>query len=343
MLYKVFIRPFLFLLPPESAHHLSLFCLKVVFKIPFFRRLISSIYCINNKKLERQLFGLLFKNPVGLAAGFDKDAKVFNEFSSFGFGFIEIGTVTPLPQAGNVKPRLFRLREDQAIINRMGFNNEGVEKVVKRLRNKYTDIVIGGNIGKNKITPNEFADKDYLMCFKRIAPHVDYLVLNISSPNTPDLVELQNKSYLHNLLSKIQSLNLNKYKKPVLIKISPDLNFSQIDEVLELVNQFEIDGIIATNTTSNRNRLNTSKNIINHIGNGGLSGQPIYARSKSVVSYISKKTHGSLPIIAVGGIVKSEDAVEMLNAGASLVQIYTGLIYTGPTLVKEINKKLLEA
>jgi dihydroorotate dehydrogenase len=292
--------------------------------------------------LQKSLFGLVFKNPVGLAAGFDKNANVFNEFESFGFGFIEIGTVTPMPQYGNQKPRLFRLKMDNALINRMGFNNDGIEKIVKRLKNKKTNIIIGGNIGKNKITPNEAASSDYKDCLQKIAPHVDYLVLNISSPNTPGLVELQNKKGLKSLLSVVQEINQKEFNKPLLIKISPDLTLKQIDHILTLVKEYNIAGIIATNTSSNRDNLTTRLSYIDQVGAGGLSGRPLFVKSKKVVSYISKKTSGQLPIIAVGGISCANDALEMFNSGASLVQVYTGFIYKGPSLVRDIKKKLLD-
>jgi len=296
---------------------------------------------VKDERLERQLFGLKFKNPVGLAAGFDKNAKMFNELSAFGFGFIEIGTVTPVPQLGNKKPRLFRLKKDQALINRMGFNNDGVDVIVQRIKKRYGDIVLGGNIGKNKITSNKLAFSDYQKCLDKIAPYVDYLVLNISSPNTPNLIKLQNKPELTELLSAVQTLNRKKYNKPILVKISPDLSFEQIDEILELVHEFHIAGVIATNTSSKRDNLKTSKHTINKQGEGGLSGKPIYLKSKQIVSYIHKKSDGKIPIIATGGIMDSSDAVEMLNAGASLVQLYTGFIYNGPSIARNINKKIL--
>jgi len=305
------------------------------------KNIFNYFYCINNKQLERNVFDLSFKNPVGLAAGFDKNAKVFNEFASFGFGFIEIGTVTPISQKGNSKPRLFRLKKDKAIINRMGFNNDGIDVIIRRLKKKHADIIIGGNIGKNKLTPNEVATDDYVNCFKKISAYVDYLVLNISSPNTPDLVDLQNKLHLNKLLSRIQKLNKDTCNKPVLIKISPDLNFSQIDEILKLIEKFKISGIIATNTSSKRDNLQTSRSIINSLGKGGLSGKPLYFRSKEIVSYIHKKTKARIPIIAVGGIMNADDAINMFNAGTNLVQIYSGFIYEGPSLVKQINTKLL--
>ena len=250
MIYKLIVRPVLFLLPPEFSHNIALLLVKLFHKIPFVSSFFQYLYCIKDVSLQRSFFGLTFKNPVGLAAGFDKNAEVFNEFADFGFGFIEIGTVTPIAQTGNIKPRLFRIKNDSAIINRMGFNNDGIEMVVKRLRHKYKDVIIGGNIGKNKNTLNINAVNDYLQCFQKIAPHVDYLVLNISSPNTPGLVQLQEESYLSNLLHQVQTLNLSSFNKPILIKISPDLSFEQIDKVLELIDKFQVSGIIATNTTT---------------------------------------------------------------------------------------------
>ena len=340
MLYKIF-RQILFVLNPETSHNIAIWCIKKFFLIPGVSRVLSFYYCINDKRLERELFGIKFKNPVGLAAGFDKNANFFNEFSSFGFGFIEVGTITPLGQLGNDKPRLFRLKQDQALINRMGFNNEGVGVIAQRLKKRHTNIVLGGNIGKNKLTPNEIASSDYKKCFEEIAPYVDYLVLNISSPNTPGLVELQNKDDLTTLLNDVQSLNKKKYNKPILIKISPDLNFSQIDQIINLVYKFDISGIIATNTSSGRNNLKTNNKTILNIGPGGLSGQPIFLRSQKVVEYIHKKTSGKIPIIAVGGISTPSDAIKMFNSGASLVQIYTAFIYQGPSFIRRINKKLL--
>ena len=343
MLYKILFRPILFSFNPEFIHDRIIQLLKFCFYLPGFGQLFRFFYVVEDKRLEKNLFGILFKNPVGLAAGFDKNAKVFNEFASLGFGFVEIGTVTPLPQVGNKKPRLFRLKKDQAIINRMGFNNDGVDVIAKRLKKRYANIIVGGNIGKNKITDNKCASSDYKICLEKIAPYVDYLVLNISSPNTPGLVELQNKSDLKLLLSEVQKINKKEYNKPILIKISPDLNFSQIDHILDLVSEFKISGIIATNTSSKRESLISNKMDIEAKGVGGLSGKPLFNRSKQIVSYISKKSGGNLPVIAVGGIMKASDAVEMLNAGASLVQIYTGFIYSGPSLVKDINTKLLNS
>ena len=342
MFYKFFIKQFLFFLNPEFAHNLVIRLLKILFVFPFFPDIIKRFYCVEDVRLERNVFGLSFKNPVGLAAGFDKNANIFNEFSALGFGFIEIGTVTPLPQSGNKKPRLFRLKNDQALINRMGFNNDGIDAIVKRLKEKNTNIILGGNIGRNKVTSNDMAANDYLICLEKIAPYVDYLVLNISSPNTPNLVELQKQSSLSILLEKVQAVNLKKYNKPILIKISPDLSFKQIDEVLVLIKKFHISGIIATNTSSKRLNLVTNQELIEKKGPGGLSGKPIHSRAKEIVSYIFQKTSGNLPIIAVGGIMNANHAIDMLNAGASLVQIYTGFVYNGPSIVKDINSKILE-
>ena len=341
MFYNLVVKKILFLFKPEFVHNLTIMVVKYSFLFPGVKILVNYIYKVENPKLHRDFFGLSFKNPIGLAAGFDKNANIFNEFASFGFGFIEIGTVTPKPQEGQSKPRLFRLTKDNAIINRMGFNNDGVGAVVKRLRKKKTNIIIGGNIGKNKTTPNHLATNDYLTCFDLIAPHVDYLVLNISSPNTPKLRDLQNKQNLSALLSEIQKLNKKKYNKPVLIKISPDLTLLQIDEIISLVNEFNISGLIATNTTSTRNSLISSGDVISHIGAGGLSGKPLFLKSKKIISYIHKKSNGNIPIIAVGGIMSSKDAIELLKSGASLIQVYTGFVYKGPSLISEINKELL--
>ena len=340
MIYTFFIKPILFLFEPEKAHNIAFFLFKLIYKIPYISKLLNKSFCIDDDRLKRKLFGIDFKNPVGLAAGFDKNAEVFNEFSDFGFGFIEIGTVTPIAQSGNPKPRLFRLKKDSAIINRMGFNNDGVETIVNRLKNKYKDIIIGGNIGKNKNTSNEKAVDDYLFSFERIAPYVDYLVLNVSSPNTPGLIKLQEEEYLSNLLKRVQKLNFDKFNKPILVKISPDLSFVQIDKVLDLIKKYKVSGIIATNTTSKRKNLSIGNEKINKIGNGGLSGQPLFNKSLEIVSYIRSK-NASLPIVAVGGISSPEKALQIMNAGASLIQIYTSFIYSGPSIVKKINSKLL--
>ena len=301
------------------------------------------IFSVKNTSLEREVFGLKFDNPVGLAAGFDKDAKLFDELASFGFGFIEIGTVTPLPQEGNPKPRLFRLKDDSGLINRMGFNNQGIEAVVARLRRRKTNIIIGGNIGKNKVTPNEKAVDDYAICFEKLFPYVDYFVVNVSSPNTPGLRDLQEKAPLTALLNSLQDLNNKKDKrKPILLKIAPDLINEQLDDIIEIVADTKIDGVVATNTTIDRSGLKTDKTKVEVIGNGGLSGKPVRTRSTAVIKYLADKSNRAFPIIGVGGIHSAEDALEKLDAGATLLQVYTGFIYEGPSLVKRINKAILK-
>ncbi|MFT4903106.1 MAG: dihydroorotate dehydrogenase, partial [Thalassomonas sp.] len=298
---------------------------------------------VKDTRLEREVFGLKFDNPVGLAAGFDKDAKLFDELASFGFGFIEIGTVTPLQQDGNPKPRLFRLKDDSGLINRMGFNNQGIEAVVARLRRKKSDIIIGGNIGKNKVTPNEEAANDYAICFEKLFPYVDYFAVNVSSPNTPGLRDLQEKEPLTALLNSLQKLNNKKdIRKPILLKIAPDLTNEQLDDIITIVADTKIDGVIATNTTINRSGLKTDKNKVDAIGNGGLSGKPVGLRSTQVIKYLADKSNRAFPIIGVGGIHSVEDALEKLDAGATLLQVYTGFIYEGPSLVKRINKAILK-
>ena len=301
------------------------------------------IFKVKDARLEREVFGLKFDNPVGLAAGFDKDAKLFDELASFGFGFIEIGTVTPLPQDGNPKPRLFRLKDDSGLINRMGFNNQGIEAVVARLRRKKSDIIIGGNIGKNKVTPNEEAANDYAICFEKLFPYVDYFAVNVSSPNTPGLRDLQEKAPLTALLNSLQELNNKKdIRKPILLKIAPDLTNEQLDDIIDIVADTKIDGVIATNTTIDRSGLKTDKNKVDAIGNGGLSGKPVGLRSTQVIKYLADKSNRAFPIIGVGGIHSAEDALEKLDAGATLLQVYTGFIYEGPSLVKRINKAILK-
>jgi dihydroorotate dehydrogenase len=342
-MYKILIKPILFILPPEKAHNVSVTIVKILFKFPVISKLVNKLYSVKNQQLVQELFGLKFTNPVGLAAGFDKNADFFNEFSNFGFGFIEIGTVTPKPQDGNPKPRLFRLPKDKALINRMGFNNAGVKKVVENLKKRKTNIIIGGNIGKNKVTPNENAADDYICCFNNLYPYVDYFVVNVSSPNTPNLRELQDKEPLTELLNKLQAENQKKEKrKPILLKIAPDLSFEQLDDIIDIVKSTKIDGVIATNTTIERTGLKTSKEIIDEIGPGGLSGKPLLKRSTEVIQYLKQKSQNAFPVIGVGGITKPEDALEKINAGADLVQIYTGFIYEGPGLIKKINKLLSE-
>ena len=343
-MYKLFIKPFAFLFSPEKAHHLTLVVLKTVLAIPLISQVFKSFFKINHSSLHRDLFGLHFENPVGLAAGFDKDGQHYKAMSTLGFGFIELGTVTPKGQGGNPLPRLFRLPSDEALINRMGFNNEGVEALVERLKKgKPKNLIIGGNIGKNKITPNSQAHEAYTYCFEALFPYVDYFVVNVSSPNTPNLRDLQEKEPLTKLLSLLQELNQQKTKpKPILLKIAPDLTDTQLDDIWDIVQITKIDGIIATNTTISRADLNTPKNRIEEIGNGGLSGQPVKERSTEVIRYLNNISNGQLTIIGVGGIASAADAIEKLDAGASLIQIYSGLIYEGPSLVKRINKALIQ-
>lgn len=336
-MYKKIISPFLFLFDPEKIHTFTFFLIKAFFKIPILGFIIESFYKVESSKLTRKLFGLTFENPVGIAAGFDKNATHISEFEKFGFGFIEIGTVTPKPQDGNPKKRLFRLKEDTAIINRMGFNNDGVVKIKNRLKKNY-NVLIGGNIGKNKVTPNSQAKNDYLICFEELYNYVDYFVINVSSPNTPGLRELQSKEFLNDLFIDLNKFRLNEViKKPILIKISPDLSKEKILEILEVIETNNIDGIIATNTTIDYPNLKSK----NKNETGGLSGAPLYDKSNEVISFISKKTNGKLPIIGVGGISTPEQAVKKIEAGAHLIQLYTGIIYEGPGIVRKINKKLL--
>ncbi len=342
-MYKSIIKPILFLLSPEKAHHFTLTVLKIILAIPIVNVIFKSFHTVKDNRLKRTVMGLEFPNPVGLAAGFDKDGKHYKAMSALGFGFIEIGTVTPIAQVGNPKPRLFRLPEDEGIINRMGFNNEGLDAMVNRLKNgKPKNLIVGGNIGKNKLTPNEIAVTDYDKSFTALFPYVDYFVVNVSSPNTPGLRELQNKEPLTRLLSHLQSLNLAKEKpKPILLKIAPDMTNEQLDDVIEIILNTQLTGIIATNTTIDRSNLNTSQEKIMNIGNGGLSGKPLSQRSTEVIRYIHEKTDGKIVIIGVGGIRSPQDAIDKLNAGASLIQIYSGLIYEGPQLIRKINNTLI--
>lgn len=341
-MYK-FLRSILFLFSAEKAHYLASDLLRFLLFIPGTKKIIHSIYQIEDKTLEKDLFGLKFKNPVGLAAGFDKNASFYNDFSHLGFGFIEIGTITPKAQDGNPKPRLFRLKADEAIINRMGFNNGGIEVAIRNLKKRKTSIIIGGNIGKNKITPNENANDDYLQCFKALYPYVDYFVVNVSSPNTPNLRALQEKEPLTQLLSLLQSENAKmQAKKPILLKIAPDLNSNELDDVIEVVQTCKLDGIVATNTTLDRSNLKASIEQTDAIGAGGVSGKPLTKKSTEIIRYIHQKTNGKIPIIGVGGIHSAQDAIDKLNAGASLVQLYTGFIYEGPALIKKINQEIVK-
>ncbi len=340
-MYKLIFRPVLFLFSAEVAHRLTFKLFKISFQFPFAKAIFKSIFYYENPKLERNLMGLKFKNPIGLAAGFDKNAEMIDEFASLGFGFIEIGTVTPKGQEGNPKPRLFRLLEDQAIINRMGFNNEGVEKVIERLKKRKSDVIVGGNIGKNKVTPNENAVQDYEIAFEALHHFVDYFVVNVSSPNTPNLRELQDKEPLKNLLRTLKEKNLKKDKpKPILLKIAPDLNENQLNDIAEIVKEIGIDGIVATNTTISRENLQTEKAKIDAIGAGGLSGKPLKNRSTEVIKFLRQKLGKQFIIIGVGGIFTAKDAKEKLEAGADLVQIYTGFVYEGAGMVKNINRQL---
>ncbi len=339
-LYKSFVFPLLTKFDPERIHYFAMDCLSFVCKIPGVKNLLKANLEVKSASLHVNFLGLDFKNPVGLAAGFDKNALWIDELDCLGFGFIEIGTVTPKPQDGNPKPRLFRLKKDEALINRMGFNNAGVEEVVKNLKKRNSKIIVGGNIGKNKLTENEDALSDYLIAFKGLADHVDYFVVNVSSPNTPGLRDLQEKEPLKKILAALQIEN-QKHQKPVLLKIAPDLTDSQLDDIVEIVTETGIAGVIATNTTLTRADLQTDDKEVEKIGAGGLSGKPLKDRSTQVIKYLSQKSGGKFGIIGAGGIYTAQDAKEKLEAGASLVQVYSGFIYEGPSIAKNINKELI--
>ncbi|MEH0155577.1 quinone-dependent dihydroorotate dehydrogenase [Limibacter armeniacum] len=342
-MYKSFIRPVLFNFDPEKVHHFTFNTLKFAMNLPGAGAIARGLYKVSDPVLEREEFGIKFPSPVGLAAGFDKEAKVVDEFSNFGFGFIEIGTLTPKGQPGNPKPRIFRLKADNGLINRMGFNNEGVKEAVERLKKRKSNVIVGGNIGKNKVTPNEDAVSDYEQCFEALFDHVDYFTVNVSSPNTPNLRALQDKEPLTKLLLALQALNNQKATpKPILLKIAPDLTDSQLDDIIEIAETTGIAGVIATNTTISRANLKSSENMVENIGAGGLSGKPLTKRSTEVIRYLYEKSGKKLKIIGVGGIHSAADAIEKLEAGACLVQVYTGFIYEGPNLVKEINKALIK-
>ena len=342
-MYKLFIRRFLFLFDPEKIHYATFSLIRFLCKVPFFSAIFRAMYLIEDKRLERNLFGITFKNPVGLAAGFDKNAVLYNELANFGFGFIEIGTVTPKGQEGNPKKRLFRLKDDQGIINRMGFNNDGLETAIVQLKKNKGKLIIGGNIGKNTQTSPQNYTNDYEECFKGLHPYVDYFVLNVSCPNVGSHEKLNDKEYLLELILAIQNLNLlEPTQKPILLKIAPDLNNNQLDEIIEIVAETKIDGIIASNTSTSRSGLKASKKHLQEIGNGGLSGLPIKEKSTRVIKYLKDTSNKAFPIIGVGGIHSAEDALEKIEAGADLVQIYTGFIYEGPGLIKQINKALLK-
>ena len=330
----------LFLLSAEKAHSLTMYLLQISFKIPGVKNIIRHLFTISSKKIEQTLWGITFPNPVGLAAGFDKNADYLHELSCFVFGFIEIVTVTPLPQSGNPKPRLFRLITDQAIINRMGFNNKGVKSVVEQLKNRPKNLIVGGNIGKNKNTPNEKASADYIACFDALFDHVDYFVINVSSPNTPNLRELQDKKPLTALIKSVQERNkLKKIPKPLLLKIAPDLSDDQLIDILTICDETQLDGLIATNTTLSREPLKEHPEVIKNMGAGGLSGLPLADRSTEVIKFLRSKNK-NIPIIGVGGICDVSKALEKIDAGANLIQIYSGFIFKGPTLIKKINEAL---
>ena len=338
-MYKVLIRPLLFLMNPEKAHHFTFGLIRVLMKIPGVKFLFSALYQPREDDHAVNIMGLHFPNPVGLAAGFDKNADLFEELSALGFGFIEVGTVTPKPQPGNDKPRMFRLPEDGGLINRMGFNNQGVDYMVARLKNRPANLIIGGNIGKNKVTPNEQAEEDYVICFEALFNHVDYFVVNVSSPNTPGLRELQEKEPLTRLLTRLVELNKSRSTpKPILLKIAPDLTNTQLDEIVEIVQTTGLQGIIATNTTIARDGLKTSEEITREAG--GLSGKPVREKSTEVIRYLRYKAGKEMVIIGVGGIFTAEDALEKIKAGANLVQVYTGFIYEGPGMIKKIVNHL---
>ncbi len=344
MFYKSFIRPLLFRFDPEKVHHFVSSSLQFIFGIPGTAALARHFMSVDDDRLEREVFGLKFKNPVGVAAGFDKEARLFGALGNLGFGFVEVGTITPKGQPGNEKPRLFRLPVDNALINRMGFNNAGMHSALRRLKKRRKpNIILGGNLGKNTLTPNERAAEDYVQLFETLFDVVDYFVVNVSCPNISDLRELQDKEALLGILNKLQKINREKYSpKPILLKVSPDLNKTQLDEVIALVAETGIAGVVAVNTTVGREQLKTSDEQIRTVGRGGLSGKPIQHRALEVVRYLSEESCRAFPIIGVGGIFTPEDALQMLDAGATLVQVYTGFIYEGPFIAKRINKAILK-
>ena len=336
------VRKFFFKIEPEKAHYMVMRYLRLICRLPILKSIVKSLFCLKSNKLQRTIWGITFPNPVGLAAGFDKDAAYTDALACLGFGFIEIGTVTPVAQPGNEQPRLFRLPEDKALINRMGFNNHGVLNAVANLRKRKEKVIIGGNIGKNKVTANEDAYLDYEKCFKELYEVVDYFVVNVSSPNTPGLRELQDKEPLMKILNNLERLNKDMGKhKPILLKIAPDLSNEQLDDIIIIVKSTGIGGLVATNTTIDRSGLITARDVVGQIGAGGLSGKPLQNRAVEVVKYIHENSHGAFPIIAVGGIFTGADAKAMLAAGASLVQVYTGFIYQGPGIARDICREIL--
>ena len=338
------LRRTLFLFDAEKVHYFTTFLLKFLLKFSFTRIIFKKLFVLEDPKLERTVFGLKFKNPVGMAAGFDKNAEMFNDLAYCGFGFIEVGTLTPLGQSGNPKPRLFRIKKDKGILNRLGFNNKGVASAIPRLKvRKHPNLIIGGNIGKNKITPNEDATNDYVLAFEQLFPYVDYFVVNVSSPNTANLRDLQEKEPLTALLTELKNRNSLKEKpKPILLKIAPDLTNLQLDDIIEIMRFTKIDGVIATNTTIGRDDLKTDSKLLMQYGAGGISGKPLAKRSTEVIRYLHDNSKGEFPIIGVGGIHSADDALEKLAAGASLIQLYTGFIYEGPGIVRKINEAILK-
>lgn len=342
-MYRI-LRPLLFSVAPEKIHHLVFSLLSLKSRLPGFSSLLKWLFRYEDPRLERKLLGLTFKNPVGLAAGFDKDARLVDVLGDLGFGFVEIGTLTPKGQPGNEKPRLFRLPQDKALINRMGFNNEGVNAAAERLKNRKSSVIVGGNIGKNKWTPNENAHDDYVYCFNALYDYVDYFVVNVSSPNTPGLRELQEKAPLQKLLQTVKDLSMTKpVVKPVLLKIAPDLTVEQLDDIIEILKTTHMDGVIATNTTLSRDGLTTPPEKVDRLGAGGLSGQPLTNRATEVIRYLRAGLGAAFPIIGVGGIMSETDAMEKLKAGADLIQVYTGYIYEGPALIRRINKAIVKS
>ncbi|WP_247233273.1 quinone-dependent dihydroorotate dehydrogenase [Telluribacter sp. SYSU D00476] len=343
-MYKRLLLPLLFLLDPEQVHHFVCDALRFFYRLPLVPGLMRKLFVYEHPSLVQEVAGLRFRNPVGLAAGFDKNAELVDEMAALGFGYVEIGTVTPRPQSGNDRPRLFRLKADRALINRMGFNNKGASVAAAKLKARKSDILVGGNIGKNKVTPNEQALDDYIACFHELYEVVDYFVVNVSSPNTPGLRDLQEKEPLMHLLRELQTLNLTKPKaKPIFLKIAPDLNQSQLDDIIDIVKETKIAGVIATNTTIVRKGLTTPAEEVDNIGAGGLSGEPLRYRSTEVIRYLCSKSENAFPVIGVGGIASPADALEKIKAGASLVQVYTGFIYEGPGLARRICKALVSA
>jgi dihydroorotate dehydrogenase len=341
-MYKILISPILFLFDAERIHYFVCEVLHIAFKIPFVPEILRSMYTFEHPDLVQEVAGLRFRNPVGLAAGFDKNAEMVDQLEALGFGFIEIGTVTPRPQPGNDKPRLFRLKQDNALINRMGFNNKGATVAAAKLKQRKSKILVGGNIGKNKDTPNDQALSDYLICFRELFDVVDYFVVNVSSPNTPGLRDLQEKEPLTALLRELQTKNKEKFNpKPIFLKIAPDLTFSQLDDIIDIVKQTGIAGVIATNTTISREKLRTSKQEVEKIGAGGLSGAPLAHRATEVIRYLCDRSNNAFPVIGVGGIASPSEAMEKRKAGAGLIQLYTGFIYEGPGLVKKICKAMV--